>query len=394
VATNLAIGFSQNPDPKQAFKEAALEVKSRLNLPSVDLIFILFTSAYAQREALEPVERILQPIRVVGAMTPALILPDRIEHRGVAILGICSSDIIFGSSAIDQISLLNLREIGIKGARAAATDSGHATRQALFCFLNGINKNNSHLLGGLQEALGRAFTFVGGVGHHGKNSPSTLLHNYTFYKDALVSLIIGGSAQVVVSARHGWKPLGKPRIIDDAVGNMIKQIDHKPAVSIYEDYFRDELAGAERIDLGDIGLMYPLGISTEQPKEYILRHPVEIISDGSIICQADVPTGSRVHLMIGDKDTCRKAAHDAAVDVRDQLFGKIPKLILIFGSCARLKLFGRAAFQEINIIKEILGLTVPILGMYTYGEIGPLGSSRETRISQILNASIVVVAIV
>lgn len=393
MATNIAIGFSKNPDPKLAFKEAAIEVKTRLNLPSVDLAFILFTPAYALQEALEPVERILQPIRVVGTVTPALILSDRIEPRGVAVVGICSNDMIFGSSAIDQISLQNLREIGIKGARAAEADAGHITRQALFCFLNGINKNNSHLLGGLQEALGRAFTFTGSVGHRGENAPSTLLHNFRFYKDALVCLIVGGSSQVAVSARHGWKPLGKPRIIDDAIGNLIKQIDHKPAVSIYEDYFHEELAKSDRSDLGDIGLMYPLGISTERPKEYILRHPVEILSDGGIICQADVPAGSRVHLMIADKDACRKAAHDAAVEVRDQLYGRTPKIVLVFVSYARQKLFGRTAFQEISIIKEILGLTVPILGMYTYGEIGPLGSSKETRTSQILNASIIVAAI-
>ena len=393
MATNIAIGFSQHPDPKQAFKEAAIEVKSRLNLPSVDLAFLLFTPAYAHQDALEPVERILQPIHVIGTITPALILQDRIEPRGVAILGICSNDVIFGTAAVDQISLQNLREAGIKAARAAEADAGHIQRQALFCFLNGVNKNNSHLLAGLQEALGHAFTFVGSVGNRGKDSSSTLLHNYNLYRDGLISMIACGQIQVAVAARHGWKPLGKPRIIDEAIGNMIKQIDHKPAISIYEDYFREELSGTERVGLDDVGLMYPLGISTDRPKEYLLRHPIEMLSDGSIICQADVPTGSRVHLMIGDKDACRKAAHDAAIDVRDQLFGKTPRLVLVFCSCARKKLFGRTAFQEISIIKEILGLTVPIVGMYTYGEIGPLGSAKETRASQILNASIIVTAI-
>ena len=79
MATNIAVGFSQNPDPKQAFKEAAIEVKGRLNLPSVDLAFILFTPTYAHQEALEPIERILQPIHVVGTVTPSIILQDRIE---------------------------------------------------------------------------------------------------------------------------------------------------------------------------------------------------------------------------------------------------------------------------------------------------------------------------
>ena len=393
MATNIAIGFSRHPDPKQAFREAAVEIKNQLNLPSVDLVFILFTPAYARQDALEPIERILQPIRVIGSATPAIILHDRIEPRGVAILAVCSSEIQFGSSAIDQISLQNLHDTGLKSARSADTDAGHIPRQALFCFLNGLNKNNSHLLSGMQEALGRAFTFSGNIGHRSDGTRALQLHNYIFYKDAVVSLLVGGPAQVAISAGHGWKPLGKPRIIDEAIGNMIRQIDGKPAVSLYEDYFREELGKGERGNLGDIGLMYPLGISTEKPKEYILRHPVEVLSDGSIICQADVAPGSRVHLMIGDKDACRQAVHDVAVDVRDQLFGKAPRFILIFESYARRKLFGRAVFQEISIIKEILGLTVPILGMYTYGEIGPLGSAKNTRMSYILNAGIVVAAV-
>jgi hypothetical protein len=97
--------------------------------------------------------------------------------------------------------------------------------------------------------------------------------------------------------------------------------------------------------------------------------------------------------MISDKDSCRQSAHDAAIDVRDQLFGRAPKFLIILESLARRKLLGRSAAQELTIIKEILGLTVPIVGMYTYGEIAPMGSSKGTRASEIQNATIVIIAI-
>jgi len=97
--------------------------------------------------------------------------------------------------------------------------------------------------------------------------------------------------------------------------------------------------------------------------------------------------------MIGNKDSCKQAAFEAAQEAHQNLLGKAPKLIIILESMTRLKLLSRTAFQEVIKIKEVFGLNVPIIGMYANGEICPLQSSERFKKPHLQNESIVILAI-
>ena len=247
---------------------------------------------------------------------------------------------------------------------------------------------------GLQEGFGRFFSISGGIGGDAPLPKTSLqCHGNNLLADGAVGLLLGSQNKVATAAYHGWQPLGKPRIITLAEGNIIRLIDNKPALSIYENYFAEELSKKDPGSLDDIGLLYPLGIATLPGEPYTLIHPVQTLNDGSIICQSEIPTGARVHLMIGKKETVQHAAAIAATSIKEQLLSKQPKLLLVFASTARHKIFGRNAYNEIRTIKEILGLTMPVFGMYTYGEIAPLSEIKNTDRTLVQNASIVLTAI-
>jgi len=120
---------------------------------------------------------------------------------------------------------------------------------------------------------------------------------------------------------------------------------------------------------------------------------ISVQPDGSFLCQGDVPAGSRIHLMIGDRDSCRKVVHEAATEIREKLQGRTPRIVFIFQSIARRKLFGRASTQEIELIKEILGLTSNVFGMYTYGEVAPFSTGISSPGANIHSAGITIAAI-
>lgn len=204
---------------------------------------------------------------------------------------------------------------------------------------------------------------------------------------------MGGHMSVGVGNHHGWRPLGKPRTIDQAERNIIKTIDGKRAYSIYEEYFGEESHGLRAHQLGQMALLYPLGIFVEGSKGYLLRNAIDIQEDGSIVCQGDIPEGAEVHMMIGNKDSCKQAAQKAAQEAQQNLLGKQPKLVIIIESMARLKLLGRSAYQEILKIREIFGLKVPIIGMYANGEICPLQSTEKFKHPHVQNESIIILAI-
>ncbi len=394
MATLIGIGSSSLIDPIEAFKEAAIEAKGKLNIISTDLVIVLFTSGYMNKAALEIVHKILQPKHLVGSITTGIILPDGIKNRGVGILALASDDIHIATSITEQFGLTPLHTAGLKLARTLEDSSKIYRRQACLLFFNGLFKNDSPFLSGVQEGLGRLFTLVGGVGADAPLPKTSLhCHDHSILTDGAVGILLSGQDKVAVASYHGWQPLGKPRIVTLSDGNIIRLIDDQPALAIYENYFADELSKREPGVLDDIGLLYPLGISSVPGEPYILRHPVQILSDGSIVCQSEVPIGARVHLMIGKKEAVEQAATRAAASIKEQISPKLPKLVLIFASNARHKIFGRKAFHEIRSIKEILGLTTPVFGMYTYGEIAPLNEKKTAEKTMIQNASIVLTAI-
>jgi hypothetical protein len=394
MATLIGIGSSTLIDPIAALKEAAIEVKGKLNIISADLVIVLFTSGYMHKDGLEVIHKILQPKHLVGSITTGIILSDGIKTRGVAILALTSDEFHITTSAIEQFGLTALHSSGLDLARSLEDASKIYRRQACLLFFNGLFKNNSPFFHGLQEGLGRLFTIVGGVGADAPLPKTSLhCHDHAILTDGAVGVLISGQDKVAVASYHGWQPLGKPRIVTLSEGNIIRLIDNQPALTIYENYFADELSKKEPGALGDIGLLYPLGISDVPGEPYILRHPVQVLVDGSIVCQSEVPIGARVHLMIGKKESIEQAATRAAASIKEQLAPKQPKLLFIFASNARHKIFGRNAHHEIRAIKEIIGLTTPVFGMYTYGEIAPLNEKKTLEKTLIQNASIVLTAI-
>jgi hypothetical protein len=60
---------------------------------------------------------------------------------------------------------------------------------------------------------------------------------------------------------------------------------------------------------------------------------------------------------------------------------------------ARLKLLGTSAFQEIQNVTRVFGAGVPLIGMYTNGEITPFQTTEKFKKPYLLNESIVILAI-
>ncbi|MBF0532398.1 MAG: FIST C-terminal domain-containing protein, partial [Candidatus Omnitrophica bacterium] len=131
----------------------------------------------------------------------------------------------------------------------------------------------------------------------------------------------------------------------------------------------------------------------EEAHQYLLRNIVGILEDGSVVCQGNVPPGSEVHLMIGNKDSCKNAATEAAAEIQQMTANRPLKLLIFIESVSRLKLLGRGAFQEIAMVKNILGENIPIIGMYSNGEVFPFKIAEKFNQPHVQNESMVILAV-
>ncbi|MCA9407377.1 MAG: FIST C-terminal domain-containing protein [Candidatus Omnitrophica bacterium] len=367
---------------------------SQLNHERVDIALVFVTAHYNPKLVLPPLQKILNQCNLIGCSTAGLILSDNIKTSGLSLLLITSDDLKIGAGVINNIDQNDIMDSGNRFARNCLENYGQYNRHLFLFFIDGLLKNTSTFLKGMQASLGNAFPIIGG----GNCDDFHFKNTFLFYKDqvlrqAAAGVVLGGHSVTGVCSYHGWKPLGKPRIINKSTGNVINIIDNKPAAHLYTEYFGEEVENFRKHNLGMMEILYPLGIYVEGSNEYLLRNAVDFLDDGSIVCQGDVPQGAEAHIMIGNKDFCRQAAIRAAQEVQDALNGQDIKLVFIIESMARLKLLGRMAYQEILEIRNIFGASVPIFGIYTNGEIAPFQTVEKIRKSYLLNESIVITGI-
>ncbi len=394
MPTSISIGFSQKANPQEAAFDACVQAKHHLESHQTDLA-ILFTSIhYAQTETLDVIASVLKPKHLVGCSSGGIIAPDGVFRRGIGILTITSDDLRYGTAAINNIGSLNLREAGFEFARKLTQDLNFPQRSGCLMFSDILFKNNSQFVRGAQEVLGSGFPIIGAISSDDFRFKKTYqYHQEKVLTNTAVGVLLGGDIAIALGSQHGWKPLGKPRYLTQVQEHVIRTIDHKPAVHIYEEFLGAEAVQLQKGVLNSYAILYPLGIYLENEKQYLLRNAVDILPDGSIVCQGEIPEGAEVHLMIGNKDACRQAAIGAAQEVKDALGGRQAKALLIIESLARHKILGRSSFSEIQAIKDVLGYTTPLIGMYSYGEIGPFGSLDNIKSTHLHNENIMIVAI-
>ena len=394
MSTNISIGFSQHPDPSKAILQACVQVKNQLNTIETDLIILLASPQYVVPEIQETISRTLKPKHLVGSSTGGIILSNGVTNRGIALLGINSDEIHFGAAAMSGSDNQDMHYSGFDLARRSIQNLNASHREVFITFSQGIEKNNSQFIRGVREALGRGFPMLGVI-----SSDDFKYKNLTqFFQDQVlqnstVGLLIGGASQLAVGCKHGFKPLGKPRTITKIDGHIIRTIDNKPAVEIYKHFLGKEADRIKNTALNSYAALYPLGIYLEEPRQYLLRNIIDILEDGSIVCHEGTFQGAEVHLMISNKESCRSSAIDAAELVKTSLGDKPAKLLLVFESLARHKILGSTAFKEIQAIKNILGHTTPIIGMCSYGEIGPFGSLSIIKNIYLHNENILILGI-
>ncbi len=394
MSIQIGIGFSKDENPFRAAQNAAIQAKVQAQGAPIQLVIVFATIHYSRIEAIRVIKESFPEAKIVGCSTSGLILSKTIETWGISVLAIASKEIHFGTSCVKNISEGKISATSKKLVKQALDNFGLDRRQLSLLLTDGLSQNNSILLKDVQHSLGLFSPILGAGSSDNFQSKKT----YQFFDneiltDAAIAIIMGGQVATGFSSHHGWKPLGKPRIITDSERNIIKKINNKKAISIYEEFFAEQAISLFSHRLNRMRDFYPLGMLIEGQEKYLLQQVVDVAEDGSLICQGEVPAGTEVHIMIGNKDSCRHSTLNAACEVKESLLGKTPDLIMIFESASRQKLLGRNVFQEIQIIKEVLGENVPIFGMYAYGEFAPLGIPEKANESFLQNETISILAI-
>ncbi|MFH1684054.1 MAG: FIST N-terminal domain-containing protein [Candidatus Margulisiibacteriota bacterium] len=370
-----AVGFSKKDDAFAAGAEACAQAFERVG-GGADLVMVFSSVRLAQKKMLEGVRSVSRNAPLIGCSDSGEIVTEGPRSGGVAVMALKSDQIKF-VTGIGKGIKSDSRKTGSCVAQDVLEKAGK--KPSLFIMLpDGLNGNGAEIVRGVQDVLGQRFPIMGGSA--GDDFAFKKTYQY-FDGEVLTDAVAGvgffGKFSFGVGVKHGWEPIGLPKKVTRSRGAVLESLDNEPALKIYEDAFGKSAEELTKEPIARMAYTYPLGMSVEGSDELLIRDVVIADKEGKITCAAEIPEGAEIRLMLGDKEKAIQAACEAAKNSLAQLKGTQPKIIFVFNCMARHKLLGPRIGDEIFAIQEVLGLDVPLIGFYTYGEQAPLGGQLD-----------------
>lgn len=377
----VGIGSSKNPDAHEAGKESAEAAHADIGADPGAAI-VLASASFNQEDMLAGVRGVLpEQTPLIGCTTAGEILPGGPQERSVAVLLMRAEGVSFYPAKAENISD-SMRESGEAIGRALKESSGEDLKGA-FVFSDGLSGNGTQVVRGLLSELGVMFPFIGGAaGDDGAMKKTYQYYGDTVLSNAVVALGMAGDVGFVSGARSGWKPVGAAYTITKAEGQLVKEINGKPAFSIYEDAFGKEKAQEFRTPLSFECVSHPLGMKVEGEEEIIIRAPFKFGDDGSIMLGAEAIEGAEVYLMVGTITDAQTAVELNMKELQEKFGQSFPSLVFVSECLTRKILFGEKIGDEFNALKTLAGEDTPIFGLFSYGQFAPFATSEDTDVNK------------
>jgi methyl-accepting chemotaxis protein len=185
---------------------------------------------------------------------------------------------------------------------------------------------------------------------------------------------LGGRASTdALGVCHGHTPLSTPLRVTKAAGNVVSEIEGRPAWDVWREHTKASAKG-HGIDLetlaakdeGGYLLRYEAGLATGA--EYKIRAPLSRSADGSIHFACGIPEGSVIRITDTVPEAQVDSAREAARRARAALAGRPIAGALIFDCVCRNLILGSDFARAVRGMADELG-GVPVAGFETYGEI-------------------------
>lgn len=315
-------------------------------------------------------------------------------YKKSKIIGCSSAGEIYGSYIYDKslsVGVIKFERTILKSVKSQVNDVSDSfeagqeiTRQlqqpylrSLFVLSDGLKVNGSELVKGLNTSATNKTIITGGLAADGSQFKKTwTIFDGEILENHIVAVGLYGSALNVGHAfQGGWDIFGPARRITRSEGNILYELDNKPALSLYKEYLGDRAA-----DLPASGLLYPLSIRNIAAEE-----PVELVrtilgideKSQALIFAGDMPMGYHAQLMRANFDRLITSASEASEQARERmnLATEEPNPVFAIGvSCVgRRLLLGERTEEETESTLDALPKNSLQIGFYSYGEISPFG---------------------
>jgi hypothetical protein len=258
------------------------------------------------------------------------------------------------------------------------TDGGAGEKLTHVLVLSdGSSVNGSDLVRGMLNCLPADVTVTGGLAGDGARFGETLVFREGVPQSDVIAAVglYGSRLKVGYGSMSGWDPFGPERLVTRSRGNILLELDGRPALSLYKQYLGEHAHG-----LPATGLLFPLSLRMKQGGPPLLRTILAVNEqEQSMTFAGDVPEGASARLTKANVERLIDGAAGAARTSLDGTGGLAPQLAILISCVGRKLVLKQRVEDEIDSVREVLGAGAALAGFYSYGEIAPFerGASSE-----------------
>jgi hypothetical protein len=385
MATKSGVGMSRHHNPSVAGREAAELALQKAGVSNPAFVFVFGSIGYDQHSLVRTVRQATGGAPLTGCSVEGTINGDDADESNFSVVvTVISSEELRWHHGIARGLEDDSRAVGERVTQDLLPRLS-SDAIGLFVFPDGridfgvAMGNLDNFFAGLEGNLPseRFLPLWGGGADYNFN-----MESYQYCDDEVISggvsyTLLSGKARAGWAISHGCIPIGGERVVTRSKGNVIYEIDGKPAIEVLKEYLPEHALVEDR-DWMRYAISLALCFrapSYMKDEEYVVRGvPAVRMDDGSIIVQTEVSEGTSIWFSSRDKEKISTGFDRMARQIKEQLGGEKPKLVFQFECGTRGKMMFREQekLQLLKRFRQSLDPDAPWVGFYTVGEIGPV----------------------
>jgi hypothetical protein len=316
------------------------------------------------------------PLAALAAAFPRSVLLGCSTAGEIAGTQVCDANISVAVARFDH-TLLRAAYTPIPSAADSAAAGERLAAElvgpelgAVFVLSEGLNVNGSQLVDGLARRLPAGVPVTGGLAGDGARFEHSwvLRGGRAESGQACAVGFYGERLHVGHGCAGGWQDFGPERRITRAEGNVLYELDGRPALELYKTYLGERAQG-----LPGAALLFPLSVRREGDGQPAVVRTILGLDETqqSLTFAGDLPAGGLARLMRASADQLIDSAGDAARQATAGLPAVDSVLLLSVSCVGRRLVLGERTDEEVEAVAETAPAGSAHLGLYSYGEIAP-----------------------
>ncbi|UVT15452.1 MAG: FIST C-terminal domain-containing protein [Nitrospira sp.] len=343
-------------------------IKNRPQIDSHRTLIVLFGSS-AFIDADNPIRELVDEYphsTVIGCSTAGEILGTQIFDESV-------------SAAVVRFDHTELRMASAPAHSAEDSFSAgqHIARQlndprlkGILVLSDGLCVNGSELVRGLNSEVSPSVVVTGGLAGDGDRFHRTWVLQDRRPQSGFVTAVgfYGDRIRIGHGTKGGWDRFGHERRVTRSKGNVLFELDGRPALQLYKEYLGDRACG-----LPATGLLFPLALRAHQEDSKSLVRTILAVNEEeqSLTFAGDIPEGSLAQLMKANFDRLVHGASEAAVSTKAAADANSCTLAVAISCVGRRLVLGERTEEETEATLDVFPKGTQQIGFYSYGEISP-----------------------